>query len=153
MSTNVHVTSIVPKEMKAYGLWIMKKLKAFSKQALELIHNQSHLLYTQDWLLSYDTELYNPLKRTKERHIQSKDTRIPYWFCLCFNFVCVSASQVTLLVKNPPANAGGVGLIFGQEDLLDKEIVTNSNFLAWEIPWTEEPGRLLSMGLQRVGHS
>ena len=86
LSTNVHVTSFVPEEMKAYGLWIMKKLKAFSKQVLELIHNQPYLLYTQDWLLSYDTELHNPLKRTKEHHIQSKVTRIPYWFCLCFSF-------------------------------------------------------------------
>ena len=112
-STDVHVTSFAPKEMKACGLWTMKKLKAFSKQALELIHNQSHLLYTQEWLPSYDTELHNPLKRTKEHHIQSKDTRIPYWFCLCFHFACVSASQVALLVKNPPANAGDAGLISG----------------------------------------
>ena len=40
----------------------------------------------------------------------------------------------------------------GWEDLLEKEMVTHSNILAWEIPWTEEPGRLQSMGLQRVGH-
>ena len=40
----------------------------------------------------------------------------------------------------------------GQEDPLEKEIATHSSILAWEIPWTEEPGRLQSMGLQRVGH-
>ena len=40
----------------------------------------------------------------------------------------------------------------GQEDLLEKEMSTHSNILAWKIPWTEEPGRLQSMGLQRVGH-
>ena len=39
-----------------------------------------------------------------------------------------------------------------QEDPLEKEIATHSSILAWEIPWTEEPGRLQSMGLQRVGH-
>ena len=38
------------------------------------------------------------------------------------------------------------------EDPLEKEIVTHSNILAWEVPWTEEPGRLQSMGSQRVGH-
>ena len=40
----------------------------------------------------------------------------------------------------------------GQEDLLEKEMATHSSVLAWKIPWTEVPGRLQSMGLQRVGH-
>ena len=40
----------------------------------------------------------------------------------------------------------------GQEDPLEKEMATYSSILAWEIPWTEEPGGLHSMGLQRVGH-
>ena len=39
----------------------------------------------------------------------------------------------------------------GQEDLLEKEIATQSNILAWKIPWMEEPGRLQSMMSQRVG--
>ena len=39
----------------------------------------------------------------------------------------------------------------GQEDPLE-EMATHSSILAWRIPWTEEPGRLQSMGLQRVGH-
>ena len=39
----------------------------------------------------------------------------------------------------------------GQEDLLEKEMATHSSILAWEIPWMEEPGRLQSMGSQRVG--
>ena len=40
----------------------------------------------------------------------------------------------------------------GQEDPLEKEMATYSSILAWKIPWTEEPGGLQSMGLQRVGH-
>ena len=40
----------------------------------------------------------------------------------------------------------------GQEDHLEKEVATHSSILAWEIPWTEEPGGLQSMGLHRVGH-
>ena len=40
----------------------------------------------------------------------------------------------------------------GQEDPLEEEMATYSSILAWEIPWTEEPGRLPSMGSQRVGH-
>ena len=40
----------------------------------------------------------------------------------------------------------------GWEDPLEQEMATQSSILAWEIPWTEEPGGLQSMGLQRVGH-
>ena len=40
----------------------------------------------------------------------------------------------------------------GQEDPLEKEMVTHSSILAWRIPWTEKPGRLQSKGSQRVGH-
>ena len=39
----------------------------------------------------------------------------------------------------------------GQEDLLEKEMAPHSSILAWKIPWMEEPGRLQSMGSQRVG--
>ena len=41
----------------------------------------------------------------------------------------------------------------GWEDPLEKEMATHSNTLAWKIPWTEEPGRLQSVGPQRVGHN
>ena len=40
----------------------------------------------------------------------------------------------------------------GQEDPLEEGMATHSSFLAWRIPWTEEPGELQSMGLQRVRH-
>ena len=40
----------------------------------------------------------------------------------------------------------------GWEDLLEKEMATHSSILTWEILWVEEPGKLQSMGLQRVGH-
>ena len=58
------------------------------------------------------------------------------------------------MVKNPPANAGskvdvslipGLGISSGGGN-------THSSILAWKIPWTEEPGRLQTMVLQRVGH-
>ena len=41
----------------------------------------------------------------------------------------------------------------GQEDALGEEMATYSNILAWEIPWTEDPGGLQSIGLQRVEHN
>ena len=40
----------------------------------------------------------------------------------------------------------------GREDMLEKEMATHSSTLVWKIPWMEEPGRLQSMGSQRVGH-
>ena len=40
----------------------------------------------------------------------------------------------------------------GPEDPLEKEMASPSSTLAWKVPWTEEPGRLQSMGSQRVGH-
>ena len=50
------------------------------------------------------------------------------------------------MVKNPPANAGDVGSIPGLGRSLEKEMATHSSFLAREIPWTEEPSGLQSMG-------
>ena len=47
-------------------------------------------------------------------------------------------------------NAGDPGLIPGGEDPLEKEVATHSGILAWEIPWTEEPGGLQSMGSQEL---
>ena len=55
-------------------------------------------------------------------------------------------------VTNPPADAETQAPSLGWEDPLKKEIATHSNILAWKISWTEEPGGLQSMGLQRVGH-
>ena len=40
----------------------------------------------------------------------------------------------------------------GQEDPLEKEMATHSSIFAWKIPWMEEPGKLHTMGSQRVGH-
>ena len=52
------------------------------------------------------------------------------------------------MVKNAPASAGDTGSILGQEHPLEKEMVTPSSILAWEIPWTEKPGALQSMRSQ-----
>ena len=55
------------------------------------------------------------------------------------------------MVKNPPAKQETQEMwaqSLGQEDPLEKEMATHSSILAWEIPWTEEPGGLQSMGSQ-----
>ena len=56
------------------------------------------------------------------------------------------------LVKNLPAMQETQVQSLGREDPLVKEMAMHSNTLAWRIPWTVEPGRLQSMGLQRVRH-
>ena len=64
-------------------------------------------------------------------------------------------SQVVPAVKNPPANAGDTKTwvqSLSQEDPLEEGMATHSSILAWRIPWTEEPGRLKSMGSQRDRH-
>ena len=62
------------------------------------------------------------------------------------------ASQAAQVVKNPPANAGDMGLIPGSGRSPGEGKATHCSILAWRIPWTEEPGKLQSMGSQRVGH-
>ena len=65
------------------------------------------------------------------------------------------ASQVALVVKNLPANAGDARVwiqSLGQKDPLEKGMATHSGILAWRIPWTEEPVRLQSIASQRARH-
>ena len=78
--------------------------------------------------------------------------------CVC---VCVYthamewASQVAQLVKNLPAMQETQEIpvwLLDWEDPLEEGMATHSSVLAWRIPWTEEPGGLQSIGLQRVGH-
>ena len=62
------------------------------------------------------------------------------------------ASLVVQLVNNSPAMQETLVRSLGQEDSLEKGMAMHSRILAWRIPWTEEPGGLLSTGSQRVGH-
>ena len=62
------------------------------------------------------------------------------------------ASLVAQLVKNLSAMQETWIRSLGQEDALEKGMATLSSILTWRTPWTEEPGGLLSMGLQRVRH-
>ena len=57
------------------------------------------------------------------------------------------------MVNNPPAVQHTQVRSLGWEDPLEKEMATHSSILAWKMPWKEEPGRLQSMGSQRVGHN
>ena len=66
-------------------------------------------------------------------------------------FCSYRASLVNQMVNNLPAMWKAGVQFLGWEDPLEKGMATHSSVLAWRIPWTEEPGRLQSMGSQRVG--
>ena len=63
------------------------------------------------------------------------------------------ASLMSEMVKNLPAMWETQVESLGQEDPMEREMATHSSVLASEIPWTEQPGGLQSLGLQRVGHN
>ena len=70
-----------------------------------------------------------------------------------FGYLC---SQVALVVRNPPSNAGDIETLvqsLGQEDPLEEGMAIHSSFLAWRIPWTQEPCGQHFIGLQRVEHN
>ena len=68
------------------------------------------------------------------------------------HMVLKGASLVAQMVKNLPAVLKTWVQSLGQEDPLEEEMATHSTVLAWRSPWTEEPGKLQSMGLHRVRH-
>ena len=69
------------------------------------------------------------------------------------NYIITRASLVTQRLKHLPPMWETRVRSLGSEAPQEKEMVTHSSILAWRIPWTEEPGRLQSTGLQRVGHN
>ena len=78
--------------------------------------------------------------------------KLCFFFFLQGNSMFKWASLVAQTVKSLPTVWETRVQSLGWEDPLEKEMATHSNILAWKIPWTEEPGGLQSMGLQRVGH-
>ena len=67
-------------------------------------------------------------------------------------FLISGSLNLAQMVKRLPTMRETWVRSLGQEDLLEKVKATHSSTLAWKIPWTEEPGRLQSMGSQKVGH-
>ena len=76
----------------------------------------------------------------------------PQSFSLSSSTLYLGASLVAQTVKRLLAMRETQVRSLGWEDPLEKEMATHSSTLAWKIPWTEEPGRLQSVGSQRVGH-
>ena len=98
--------------------------------------------------------------------ISQEAGKVVWYSCLLMNFpfCCDPQSQrlthhkiisslVAQMAKNLPAIQETPIQSLGWEDTLEKGMATHSSILTWKIPWTEEPGRLQSMGLQRVGYN
>ena len=80
------------------------------------------------------------------------DTWAAFIFGFLFNASVNRASLVAQMVKHLPAMRETWVRSLGRKDPLEKEMATHSSTLAWKIPWKEDPGRLQSMGSQRVRH-
>ena len=86
--------------------------------------------------------------------LTNAESKLKLVCCFSFSFnPYKNASLVAQTVKSLPAVQETRVWFLGWEDSLEKEMTTPSSILAWKIPWTKEPGRLQSMGLQRVGHN
>ena len=96
----------------------------------------------------------HPYMTTGKTTVLTRQTFVGRVMSLLFNMLSrlVLASLVAQSVKRLPAMQETWVRSLGQEDPLEKEMPTHSSILAWRIPQTVEPGRLQSMGSQRVGH-
>ena len=124
-----------------------------SAQALEVGDGQRSLACCNPWdhKQSDTTEQLNWTEKTAGLD----RSNIQFWFFHLFSFQVSFLHQWTSLVAQmvkclPPMQETQVQSL-GQ-DLLEKEMASHSSTLAWKIPWTEEPCRLQSMGLQRIRH-
>ena len=90
---------------------------------------------------------------TKLIYLNSLSTHTSQSLINSFSEACLATEYApNKTVKNLPAMWETWVWSLGHEDPLEKEMATLSSFLTWKIPWTEKPGVLQSMGLQRAGH-
>ena len=100
-----------------------------------------------------ETEVQRMLP-TGPRFREHERAGCPFWKDLKVSPVSFcNASLVAPTLKHLTAMQETWVRFLGREDPLEKEMATHSSTLAWKIPWTEEPGRLQSMGSKRVGHN
>ena len=115
----------------------------------------SHLPLPQSFFSKQGSSSFPSLRKGKNKCLW-KCLELPGNKCDCvrmkYHIVSPWASLGGSVVKNLPASAGDTCLINGSGRSPEKGMATHSSILAWEIPWTEEPGRLKSMGSQRVRH-
>ena len=127
-----------PIDCTVYGILQARKLECI---AIHFSNGSSQPRnQTQVFLLQVDLPAEPPGSSIKRTSVEIKK---------CID----TASQVALVVKNLPVNAGEIWVqSLGWEVPLEEGMATHSSILAWRIPWTEGPGGLRSIGSQRVEH-
>ena len=95
---------------------------------------------------------WSQTSRVENDNIKGKNTTPANLIFLSLESLKEKASLMSQMVKNLPAMWETPDQSLGWKDLLEKGMAIPSSILAWRIPWTQEPGGLQSMGLQRVGH-
>ena len=104
----------------------------------------NNLKYTDNTTLMAESEELKSLLMKAKKESEKVGSK--------FNLQKTRASLVAQMVKCLPAMWETWVQSLGWEDPVEKEMATHSSTLAWNIPWTDEPDRLQSMGSQRVGH-
>ena len=134
-----------------------KRMKGEVKEKLGLAGGWSEEALNMNWVLSKSEEpgglrSLGLQSRTEQLTLALSQHLEPLYSHLLGVVVYNWASLVAQTMKNLPVMQETWVWSLGQADPLKKEMATHSNVLAWRIPWTEEPGRLQSMVLQRVRH-
>ena len=88
--------------------------------------------------------LFFPMRIGKFINLLLHKYGLPWW---------LSWERICLQCRRPPTMQETLVWSLGPEDLLEKQMTTHSSILAWEIRWTEEPGRIQSMGVARAEHN
>ena len=135
--------------LKRYSCYTVHPLKVYNS----VVHSISRVLcyhhHNSRMFLSFNTK---PCTHSRHLHFSQVISAVGILKLVALCGPIPSASLVTQMVMNPPTmQETWVGSL-GWKDPLEKGMATHSSTLAWRISWTEEPGRLQSMELQRVGH-
>ena len=132
--------------------WLTVVNSRYDKQSQKLFLNEISLYYIITWRLFslVDKDIHKRTKPPRTEVLkQTQDNSELESKVLLLSFL---SSMVAQMAKHLPTMRETWVQSLGWEDLLEKEMATHSSILAWKIPWTEEPGRLQSMGSQRVGY-
>ena len=114
--------------------------------SLPLSHQGSPLKGWINWLITFSRACNKP------NQLKNKFLNKALWIVIPTKSVGMENPLMAHRLKYLPPMWETQVWSLGREDPLEKEMVTHSSILAWRIPWTEKPGRLQSMGSQRVGH-
>ena len=129
--------------------WRLTAVPIFSRRSYQVLQMGRPMTMFPNWVLINSERYWKMLEKMTFNCNVMNVSRT--WKCSCFS--CLpSPFLVAQTVKKLPTTQGTWAQSQGQEDSMEEGMATHSSILAWEIPWTEEPGRLQSMGSQRVGH-